>query len=167
MALDRDTLDRLFRYSYSLTGDEDAAYDLLQKSVERYLKASRKREVESATAYVRQIIRNTFIDEHRRQQRFPEMSLEEAHDEGILEMGTRSLENQMVAAQDVGSLWKTFLDPAEREVLYLWAVEGFSTSEIAAQSGVSRNTILSRIHRLRKRLRAWYEGGDASEEASS
>ena len=29
MTLDRDTLDRLYRYSYSLTGDEDRAYVLL------------------------------------------------------------------------------------------------------------------------------------------
>ena len=33
--LERETLDRLYRYCYSLTGNEDDDYSLLQDGVER------------------------------------------------------------------------------------------------------------------------------------
>lgn len=159
MTLDRDTLDRLYRYSYSLAGDEDQAYALLQQGVERYLKASV--HADSPVAYIQRIIRNIFIDQRRRQQRFPEVGLDEVmggDDQGVMDMGTRSLEHQVVAAIDVEAIWKQ-LAPMEREVLHLWAIEGLTTSEIAHRSETSRNTILSRIHRIRKKLRAWYHEG--------
>lgn len=165
MALDRDTLDRLFRYSYSLTGSEDEAYTLLQKAIERYLEASRGgATINAVVPYVRQVIRNAFIDDHRRKQRFPEVGLEEVQ-EGVLDIGVGSLENQMIASVDIDLIWKE-LNPNEREVLYLWAVEGYSTREIAEQSGTSRNTILSRIHRLRQKLQAWY-GKDRTKEGGA
>ena len=41
----------------------------------------------------------------------------------------------------------------EREILFLWAVEGYSTDEVASQLDRPRNTVLSIIHRMRKRLK--------------
>ncbi|MGS0726342.1 sigma-70 family RNA polymerase sigma factor, partial [Shewanella sp. 0m-11] len=41
------------------------------------------------------------------------------------------------------------LNSAEREVLYLWALEGYSAAEIAEDLGQPRGTILSRLHRIK------------------
>ena len=45
------------------------------------------------------------------------------------------------------------IDAGDREILYLWAVEEYSAAEIGHVLDVPRNTILSRVHRLRARLR--------------
>ena len=68
--LDQSTLQRLFRYGFSLTHDEDAAYDLLQDALEISL---RKAPVNAAAAmsYVQSIMRNRFIDQYRRDHRDP------------------------------------------------------------------------------------------------
>jgi RNA polymerase sigma-70 factor (ECF subfamily) len=44
------------------------------------------------------------------------------------------------------------LSIVEREILYLWAVEGYSTDEVAGHLDKPRNTVLSIIHRMRQRL---------------
>jgi RNA polymerase sigma-70 factor (ECF subfamily) len=41
---------------------------------------------------------------------------------------------------------------AEREILFLWAVEGYSTDEVARHLDRPRGSVLSIIHRMRKRL---------------
>ena len=155
MTLERETLDRLYRYCYSLTGNEDDAYSLLQDGVERYLKANQKQHIEAAVPYIRKIIRNIFIDRARRASRFPEVGLDEVA-EGVLELGVSSLEGQVIAVMDMQPLWER-LEPMEREVLYLWSVEGHTAQEIATQSEVPRNTILSRIHRIKKKVVAWHQ----------
>jgi len=45
-----------------------------------------------------------------------------------------------------------FLNPVEREILHLWAVEGMTTAQIAEQLDTPRGTVLSRIYRMRQRL---------------
>jgi RNA polymerase sigma-70 factor (ECF subfamily) len=62
-----------------------------------------------------------------------------------------SLEDVVIASHDLESLWPT-LEPIDREVLFFWAVEGYSMIEIADKLTISRGTLLSRIHRLRIRL---------------
>jgi RNA polymerase sigma-70 factor (ECF subfamily) len=37
-------------------------------------------------------------------------------------------------------------------VLFLWAVEGYTIDEISRQTGTARGTLLTRLHRLRKRF---------------
>ena len=44
------------------------------------------------------------------------------------------------------------LAPLDRDILYHWAVLGYSTDETCAQLDLPRGTLLSRIHRLRKTL---------------
>jgi len=44
------------------------------------------------------------------------------------------------------------LRPNEREALYLNAVEGYTAREIAKQTDMPRNTVLSLIFRARKKL---------------
>ena len=46
-----------------------------------------------------------------------------------------------------------FLRPEEREALYMNAVEGYSAREIAELTDRPRNTVLSLIHRGKKKFR--------------
>ena len=41
----------------------------------------------------------------------------------------------------------------EREALFLWAVEGYTAREIAEMCSSPINTVLSRLHRGRRKLR--------------
>ena len=153
MVLDRENLQKLHRYAYSLTANEADAYDLLQSAIETSL--NRPADSKNKTiAYIRVIMKNRFIDEYRHKQTFP---LEDIDDHGPVSIDASSLEDVVIASHDLASLWKT-LESVDREVLFYWAVEGFSMREIADKLEISRGTLLSRIHRLRKRLTA--EGDD-------
>ncbi len=57
----------------------------------------------------------------------------------------------VIAEHDMGLIWDQ-LDAFDREILFYWAVEGYSLQEIANQIDVPRGTLLSRVHRLRKKI---------------
>ena len=147
--LDQSTLQRLFRYGFSLTHDEDAAYDLLQDALEISL---RKAPVNAAAAmsYVQSIMRNRFIDQYRRDHRHPTVSFD-ANNNQPVNIDPRVLEDLVIAEVDAESIM-ALLEPMERELLFFWAVEGYTAQEIAMRTDCPRGTILSRIHRLRQKI---------------
>lgn len=147
MNLDRDSLQKLYRYAYALTADEDDAYDLLQSAIEICLNKPADRADKSA-AYIRMIMKNRYIDMYRHQQSFPHENID---DHSPVNLDESALEDIVIAADDLAHIW-AMLESIDREVLYLWAIEGFSMREISAMLAISRGTLLSRIHRLRKRL---------------
>lgn len=155
MSLTPEELQRLFRYGYSLTADESDAYDLLHGAIARTM--ARGETPEHPVRYVMRAMRNAHLDRVRRERRVPHVELEE----GMMDVSEQVLENEAIAAVDLERIWGT-LEVEERELLHLWAVEEYTAREIAEQTQTSRNTILSRIHRLRQRLRARF----APEEAS-
>jgi len=145
MNIDRETLQKLLRYGYSLTNDEDAAYDLLQSAIEVYLNKPPQNQVTSIN-YVRTIMRNRYIDDYRRNQRFPTESVD---DHSLVDIDASSLESVVISEHDLNLIWNK-IDSFDREILFLWAVEGYSMQEISDNIDVPRGTLLSRIHRLRK-----------------
>ena len=146
-AIDRSDLQQLYRYAYTLTADENDAYDLLHTAIEVSL--SRPADTEAKRmAYIRTIMKNRFIDEYRRQKSFP---MEDIDDHSPVSMTGSPLENVVIASHDLARIWKE-IEPLDRELLYYWAVEGFSMSEVADKLDIARGTLLSRVHRLRKRL---------------
>lgn len=147
--LDRATVDQLFRYCLSLTRSRDDALDLLHNAIERFLKAEPE-SVKAPLPFIRTTARNLFYDQYRRSQRFPEVELEESAE---LVVDERELADMVVDQVTLRRVW-ALLSSAERETVYLWAVDGMSASEIALQLGQSRGTVLSRLHRLRQRLTA-------------
>lgn len=147
MNFDRATLDSLFRYCLALTGEREDARDLLHNAVESYLHL-RPADVQHPSAYIRRIARNRFYDELRR---LRVVRFEPLPEQDIHPSSERDLESLMVDEATVQQLWQ-HLGPAEREVVFLWAVEGLSASEIALQLGEPRGTILSRLRRLKLRL---------------
>lgn len=62
------------------------------------------------------------------------------------------MENVLMNQQEVQQLTE-LLSTEENELLYLWAVEEYSTGEIAHIYQQPRGTILSKLHRLKNRIR--------------
>ena len=144
---DKEMLQKLYRYSYSLTCDEHDAYDLLQTSLEKFIKSNVA--ANKPVAYVKKIIYNRFIDECRRKKIVQFENLEKATLPVDFDVQTLDelLVNENMAKQILQSL-----EPDEREIMYCWAIEGFSTSEIATKLNKPKGTILSKIYRMRKKV---------------
>ena len=159
---DREVLQKLYRYACTLCVNQDDAYDLLQYALEKYIHNRSDSKQGSEVSYLRTIIRNRFIDEYRRLKRFPEESYD---DETTLAIDVASLEDTVLAQVELELVWKKF-DPFEREILYYWAVEEMTAQEISDQINKPRGTVLSRIHRLRKKIEATKEENAASENVS-
>lgn len=154
-------LNGLYRYCFSLTADETQAYDLLQSSMEKFLMVDASK-VDNQVAYIKKIIRNKHIDECRKNAKYEQ----EEYDDSVTYLDTDidSLENIIASENQVEAVWK-ILTSSEREIMYYWAIEGYTTSELAVLLDVSRGTLLSRIHRLRKRLVHHFD--DSSKEGVS
>ena len=45
------------------------------------------------------------------------------------------------------------MQPEERELLFLWAVEEYTIEEIAHMKQVPKGTLQSKLHRLKKRIK--------------
>ncbi len=153
MVFDRPALDRLYQYAISLCGAEADAYDLLQSALERYLQAQRKKnqQIENPQAYMRQIIRNSFIDLHRQQRVYNSDEFDEQIHTKVPDISSHSLENLVIEQDLLEKIWQ-HLNFNERELLYLWGLLGHTIDEIALELQCPRGTLLARIHRLRKKL---------------
>ncbi len=145
---DQATLNRLYRYCRSLCEQESDAFDLLQNAVERCLR-SPPDDCDATYRYTMRTIRNVFIDDYRRKQKIEFEPFDEATQ--AIDYDIASLEELALDRAELDHVWPT-LSIVEREILFLWAVEGYSTDEVAGQLDKPRNTILSIIHRMRKRL---------------
>lgn len=147
MIFDRKTLNHLFHYCLALCRGRDEASDLLQDAVEKYLTAE-KSGLENHEAYVKRIARNRFFDSQRRRQVLQFDVLDDALDIPDSEV---DLESIMVDQITLARVWSA-LSAAEREVVFLWAVEDLSASEIAEKLELPRATVLSRMRRLKLRM---------------
>ena len=147
--LDKPTLQRLYRYGFSLTRDEDAAYDLLQDALEISLRKAPDNTA-AAMGYVQSIMRNRFIEQYRRDHRHPTVSFDD-NDNQPVNIDPRVLEDIVIAEHEVEAIM-AMLEPLEHELLFFWAVEGYTAQEIADRTDSTRGTVLSRIHRLRQKI---------------
>ena len=68
-----DELNRLYQYAITLCCSEHFAYDLLQSSLEKFLsQQASEQSIEHPIAYARKLIYHAFIDEYRRENKWPE-----------------------------------------------------------------------------------------------
>ena len=162
--LDRPVMQGLFRYGFSLTHDEDTAYDLLQDALEISLRKAPDNAA-AATRYVQRIMRNRFIDQYRRDHRHPTVSFDDNDKQPVI-IDPRVLEDIVIAEHEVESIM-AMLEPLERELLFLWAVEGCTAQEIAERTDSPRGTVLSRIHRLRQKIIGQQARADSAAEGGA
>jgi len=148
--IDKNELNQLYRYACSLTKDADNSYDLLQASIEKML-GKDYQKIENKTAYLMRSIRNRYIDQKRRENKFPLDSIED--EAQIFEVDEQiGLEELVIESEKVAELI-TYLSPMESELLYLWAVEEYTIDEIARLQNIPRGTLLSRLSRMKKRVK--------------
>ena len=144
-------LNDVYGYALSLCQQPDQAYDLVQSSCEKVLKKSI--EQGELKPYMLTCIRHEYFDYFRRSK----LSLvidQKLQDDQLIqeEYVVQELDSIIINQQHV-NLVLAELSAEERELLFLWAVEGFSMQEIALQTNTSRSTLLSRLSRLKKRLK--------------
>ncbi len=149
-----DELNTLFQYALALSRQRDEAYDLLQGALEKYLIEikCRRDPIASPIAYVRTLIRNRLIDTHRYNKRWNTEHYDEENSRH--DVTPVDLEQFCIDAQSLESVWAQ-LSTLDRDILYQWAVLGYTTDEVCQRMDMPRGTFLSRIHRLRKKLQPW------------
>jgi RNA polymerase sigma-70 factor (ECF subfamily) len=148
-------MDTMYNYAQYLTGDREAAQDLLQ---ECFLKAYRFFESyergSNSKAWLYRIMRNTFINNYRKMKRLPEHV---AYDDQI--SGTQMLPNEegvKQAGKDLSELFEDEIASAiaalperYKSVLVLRDIEELQYEEIAEAMEIPVGTVRSRLHRAR------------------
>lgn len=158
-----ELLQSLYRYALSLSNDQQQAYDLVQSCCEKVL--LKKVPAKELKPYMRKSIRNQFIDQYRRWKLELVIDSDLEQQEFIDEQHvTHGLEQLMINRQHLAIILQD-ISYQDRELLYLWAVEGNSMQELAQCTDTSRNTLLSRLNRLKKRLSQKY--GYLNEQVSN
>ena len=143
-----EELNRFYRYCIALTRNEADAFDLLQDSLEKFVRRGNL-GIENQEGYFFRMIRNQFIDEQRKKQRQPVGEVLE--DEKVIQLDSQSLEDIVIEREQVEQIMG-MLNVQDRELLFLWAIEGFTIQEIADHLDIPKGTLLSRIHRFRIRI---------------
>jgi len=166
----KEELNQLYRYALSLSANEQTAYDLVQSGVERYLKKisimpeSPKNQlknplgspIENPLAYIKSTIRNCYFDLERHRKVVSIISIDgddaSNMDNYIGLVDSDPMEDVLINQQEVQQLLAS-LNAQENELLYLWAVEEHTVEEISRIYAKPRGTMLSKLHRLKKRIR--------------
>jgi RNA polymerase sigma factor (sigma-70 family) len=161
---------RLRNFIRKRVADEADAEDILQEVFFEFVEAYRlMKPIEQAGAWLFRVARNRIID------RFRKRSREAQRDELVNEDGERLALEDLLPSPDAGpeaqyarNMLLAALDDAidelpeeQREVFVAHEIEGHSFKEMAAETGLSVNTLLSRKHyavlHLRERLKSIYE----------
>ncbi len=144
---------RLRRYAVALTGDGEAADDLVQDCLER---AWRKKEHwEPGTdlrAWLFTVMHNVHVNNLRRPrpQTFPMVP-------GDLNRAASDTPEKAMRLRDLQTGLQN-LSEEHREVLLLVCLESLSYEQTAAVLGIPVGTVMSRLHRGREKLRSWMDG---------
>lgn len=143
-------LNRYLRYCLSLTGNREDAFDLLQSSIEKMLKIDQT-GIRDSKSYFLRVIRNYFFDELRKKSGQPLLEVFESHHGSFV--GEQEDFSDLFLLKDQLAPALEQLSPAERELIHLTIIEGFTVDEVSKLTGVSRGTILSKIHRSKIKLK--------------
>ncbi len=144
--MERDVLQAGYRYALSLCAEQADAEDLVQDAWVR-LRRNRGHDAPGKSLFFT-VIRNLHIDRCRRRKLTlfePLVGAEDAVDAPDQFIGVG-------AARDLEAPLAS-LRPEEREALFLQVVEGYTAEEIAELTGRARGTVLSLVHRAKRKLR--------------
>lgn len=140
---DKDLLQAGYRYALSLRTGADDADDLVQ---EAWYRLHRHGGRAGSKAHLFTVIRNIYVDRWRRDQLIAFEPLDEVADSRTV------IDDGQYDALRLARLLDS-LRAAEREALFLNVVEGYTAQEISDFTGRPRGTVLSLIHRAKRKLR--------------
>lgn len=150
-------IDVMLRVARSLTRNAADAEDLVQDSLLRAYKAIDRFDGRHPRAWLLTILRNTNINRNRRRRpellRDPDVQLEQAAQEPTDD--ERSQPDRFVDLEFDAALQDALdsLGPTFREVVELVDIDGLSYAEAAAVINAPVGTVMSRLHRGRKKIR--------------
>ena len=142
-------LPRLFGYAFSITLDRDVSRDLVQDCAVKALRASRVPADEDAfRSWLFKILRNASIDQRRQAMRRATTFVADAEpDQDRAWRPDDSLINQITVQNGMRRL-----EPAQREIVALIDISGFSYAEAADHLDIPVGTVMSRLSRARRNL---------------
>ena len=149
-------VDVLLRVALSMTAQPADAEDLVQDTLLRAWRSLDSFDGRHPRAWLLTIMRNAQINRHRRQRPLlfddPDVSLEQHTGTGD---GAASAEDVVVDATFDSAVEAAVLALPERfqEVLLLVDVQGLTYAGAAALLRIPEGTVMSRLHRARKRVR--------------
>jgi RNA polymerase sigma-70 factor, ECF subfamily len=149
--LDRigEQIPRLRRYARALTGDRNAADDLVQDTLERaWVKLHLWRRGSDLRAWLFTIMHNVFVNQLRGRRAKPLVAL----DGEALDVPDRAAQSDRLEVRDLDAAVRLLPDE-QREVLLLVGLEELSYRETAAALGIPIGTVMSRLSRARERVR--------------
>ena len=147
----------LRRYALGLTGNREAADDLVQETMEKaWRRLAFWRGEGELRAWLFSIMHNAFVDRVRADKRAPTEALAED-----AELPVRATQEDLLQVRDLDRALMA-LGPEQREVLLLVAVEQMSYAEVSRALGIPMGTVMSRLSRAREKLRSVLEGRETS-----
>ncbi len=143
---------QLYYFALGLTKDRENAQDLVQESILRAITFRDKfRDNTNFKAWVYTIVKNTFINGHRRNKRTRViMDSVEREREQVSRVQTPATVEANVKRTEIERSLNQ-LDPAFRTP-FMMHFEGFKYNEIATRMSIPVGTVKSRIHQARQRL---------------
>jgi RNA polymerase sigma-70 factor (ECF subfamily) len=152
-----EQIPRLRRYARALTGNRDAADDLVQDTLERALSRSALfRPGADARAWLFSIMHNTFVNGVRS----PAASRTTALADNAHEPIARDMAHDGLILRDIERALG-LLPPEQRAVVLLVGLEELSYEATARVIGAPLGTVMSRLSRGRERLRTLLDANAA------
>ena len=143
--------DALCRYAYLLTTDNNKADDLVQETFYKALKyRNRFQSNSNLKAWLFTIMKNTFINDYRRQGRINSVIDADAHEFVVNNRKSDENPERDLRFKEVNNMINS-LDPAYK-VPFLMYENGYKYQEISNELGLCLGTVKSRIHFSRKKL---------------
>ena len=152
----RDHAGELFACALRLTGNRSLAEDLTQDTFyEAWRSIKQLQEPHRARAWLFQILRHRYLHHIRDSGRRPQ--LQDAPDAADEHADTHPTALAQVAEAEDLQTALSQLPPDCRLVLVMVLMEGRTCQETADELKIPLGTVLSRLHRARSRLRAWFD----------
>jgi len=149
--------ERLYNFACWLTQDRQEAEDLVQETYTKALKGfSSFQQGTNFRAWIYKILRNTFLTSRTGLKATATVPLDVEGEEEVLPTGKETPESILLQRSDWQRLQQAMerLPVPYREVLLLCEVEEMSYQEISSTLGIPIGTVMSRLSRARKMLRA-------------